>query len=146
MVDVDTMQRGNVTEVDARAMHSIRVMLVEDSAVLAERLCEVLLQHPEFDLVNVVDSEADALLAIKRRRIDVVVLDLQLRSGSGFGVLQGLMGMARRPQVIVLTNHDLAEYHTAALNYGVTEFLDKARAFHRLPTVLHEMARSFARD
>ena len=140
------VESGTAVDVESRSIHSISVLLVEDSAVLAERLSEVISQHPEFDLMDVVDSEAAALLAIKRRRVDVMVLDLQLRTGSGFGVLRGMMGMARRPQVIVLTNHDLAEYHTTALNFGVTEFLDKARAFHRLPSVLREMARTFAQD
>jgi DNA-binding NarL/FixJ family response regulator len=114
--------------------------------VLAERLSEAIAQLPHFELTDVVDSEAHALHVIRRRRIDIVLLDLQLRQGTGFGVLRALSSLHRRPLVVILTNHDLPEYHAAALELGVTEFLDKARAFNRLPEVLQELSHSFSVD
>ena len=114
--------------------------------VLAERLTESIAQLPAFELIDVVDTEARALQIIQHRPVDIVLLDLQLKQGTGFGVLRTLAQLARRPQVVVLTNHDLPEYHTAALALGVTVFLDKARAFHRLPEILNEFSHSFRPD
>ena len=115
---------------------SVKVLLVEDSAVLAEILSEALCEIPEVDLVGAVDSEAAAFRVIAQKRVDLIFLDLQLKQGTGFGILRALAGMNPAPRSVVLTNHDLPEYHTAAMALGATYFLDKARDFHRLPEIV----------
>jgi two-component system, OmpR family, response regulator len=115
---------------------SVKVLLVEDSAVLTEILSEALVQIPEVDLVGVVDSEAEALRVIARDRVDLIFLDLQLKQGTGFGILRALADMHPAPRSVVLTNHDLPEYQTAAMALGATYFLDKARDFQRLPEIV----------
>jgi DNA-binding NarL/FixJ family response regulator len=62
--------------------------------------------------------------------------------GSGFGVMRALIRTSSAPRIIVLTNHDLPEYLTAALNLGAAAFLDKARHFHSLPEILSEKLRA----
>ena len=115
---------------------SVKVLLVEDSAVLAEILSEALCELPEVDLVGVVDSETEAFRLIAQERVDLIFLDLQLKQGTGFGILRSLADMHPAPRTVVLTNHDLPEYHTAAMALGATYFLDKARDFHRLPEIV----------
>lgn len=118
---------------------SLRVLLVEDSKVLTERLSEAIRQIAEVQLVGTVDSESAAIAAIKRDPVDVVILDLHLKQGTGFGVMRGLAAGGTRPRIIVLTNYDLPEYKSAAMALGATHFLDKARDYGRLPEILHEM-------
>src|SRR6202171_1577747 len=77
---------------------SVRVLLVEDSAVLAEILSEALSQLPEVDLVGVVDSETEAFRIIARDRVDLIFLDLQLKQGTGFGILRSLAAMNPAPR------------------------------------------------
>jgi DNA-binding NarL/FixJ family response regulator len=74
---------------------------------------------------------------------DVLILDLHLRTGSGFGVLRALgRGTGPRPKIIILTNFGLPEYRREAESFGVEAFLDKSRDYHRLPTLLSGFARS----
>ena len=68
----------------------LSILLVEDSRVIAERLGEMIAAIPGMQLVNTVDSETEALAILESRAIDVVVLDLHLRKGTGFGILRGL--------------------------------------------------------
>ena len=105
-------------------------------------MTDVILQVPEIDLVGVVDSEAAALAEIRKRRVHVVLLDLYLKQGTGFGILRAISTMDKKPRVIVLTNHDSAEFERDATALGAAYFLDKARNFHRLPELLHELAGS----
>jgi DNA-binding NarL/FixJ family response regulator len=119
-----------------QASQSIKILLVEDSRVLAERLTDALAEYRQFDIIGSVDTEVQALRIIGRRRVDLLLLDLHLKQGSGFGVMRALVGTSNAPQIIVLTNHDLPEYLTAALNLGAAAFLDKARHFHSLPEIL----------
>src|ERR1700689_2311728 len=119
---------------------NLSVLLVEDSRVLAERLRETVLSVPGVQLTGTVDSEADAVAALQRHPVDVLLLDLHLRQGTGFGVLRAIPGSpARKVVVIVLTNYDLAEYRRAAAALGARHFLDKLRDFDRLPTLLQQI-------
>jgi len=124
---------------------SLRVLLVEDSALLAARLAELIRHLPEVDLIETVDTEAAALSRVAATTPDVLILDLHLRSGSGFGVLRALSRGARhRPKIIILTNFGLPEYRREAETFGVEAFLDKSRDYFRLPSLLIGFARERA--
>jgi response regulator of citrate/malate metabolism len=78
--------------------HGLKALLVEDSSVLAQRMADLITEILELDLVGVVDSEADALAEIRKRHLDIVLLDLHLKQGSGFGhEPQALHGGADQP-------------------------------------------------
>jgi two-component system OmpR family response regulator len=127
-------------------LQALKVLLVEDSSVLAERMAETIRQIPEIELIGTQDSEEGAVLEIRRRRVDVVLLDLQLKQGSGFGVLRAIGSMQRKPCVVVLTNHDSAEHERSAVELGAQYFLDKARDFARLPEILRRIVNSGGAD
>ena len=116
---------------------SLRVLLVEDSALLAGRLSELINRLPDIDLIDTVDTEAQALIRIAASNPDVLILDVHLRRGSGFGVLRALGRSGRQHiKVIVLTNFGLPEYRREAETLGVEAFLDKSRDYFRLPSLL----------
>jgi two-component system OmpR family response regulator len=116
---------------------TLRVLLVEDSVLLAARIAELIRRLPDVELIDTVDNEAEALRRVASSTPDAVILDLHLRAGSGFGVLRALgRDAARRPKVIVLTGFDLPEYRREAESFGVEAFLNKSREYHRLPTLL----------
>jgi DNA-binding NarL/FixJ family response regulator len=117
------------------------VLLVEDSAMLALRIQELIRRLPDVNLLDTVDTEADALLRMASGEPDVVVLDLHLRVGSGFGVLRALARHGGpRPKIIVLTGFDLPEYRRQAEAFAVEAYLNKSRDYHRLPSLLNEFA------
>jgi two-component system, OmpR family, response regulator len=121
----------------------LRVLLVEDSKMLVERLSEALRQMPEVDLIGAADSEASAIAFARRQSIDLIILDLHLRRGTGFGLMRSLAATSLRPRIFVLTNHDLPEYKNAVLALGATHFLDKGRDYERLPALIQEMTQGF---
>jgi DNA-binding NarL/FixJ family response regulator len=128
---------SELTSVNVR---NLSVLLVEDSNLLADRLREALLGVHGTELVATVDSEAAAVQLLSERAVDVVLLDLHLRDGTGFGVLRAIsLGQAGKVVAIVLTNHDLGEYRRAATALGARHFLDKLRDFDRLPELLQQI-------
>ena len=122
---------------------SLRVLLVEDSTLLADRLAELIRRLPDVDLIDTVQTETEALTRISSAVPDVLILDLHLRTGSGFGVLRSLARdkAGRRPKVIILTNFGLPEYRREAESFGVEAFLDKSRDYFRLPGLLRDFAK-----
>lgn len=118
---------------------SLRVLLVEDSPLLTARLGEVIGRLRDVELIGVVDSQADAVTAVRRDRPDVMVLDLHLRYGTGFGVLRAIRFDEYRPKTVVLTTYDLAEYRREAQTLGAMAFLEKSRDYDKLPQLLLEL-------
>ena len=121
------------------AAPSVRVLLVEDSKVLTERLTEAIDQIADVHLIGTAETEAAALAVVMSEPVDVIILDLHLRQGTGFGVMRALATAQLKPRIVVLTNYDLPEYKQAAFALGATHFLDKARDYGRLPDVLLEI-------
>ena len=123
---------------------SLRVLLVEDSALLAERIGEFIKRLRRVQVIGVVDTEAEAVWHIRESSPDVVILDIHLREGSGFGVLRALHGTTR-PKIIVLTNYGSSEYRGAAQAFGAYAFLDKSREFGRLDPLLFSLTQAHTR-
>jgi two-component system OmpR family response regulator len=117
----------------------LRVLLVEDSARLAERLRELLAQLDGIDVVATVADQQSAVDVVKREPIDVMILDLQLKQGTGFGVMKALGTTC--PIVVVLTNYSLPEYRRRANELGVRHFLNKSRDYEILPEILLSIRR-----
>lgn len=119
----------------------VRVLLVEDSGLLAGRITELIRRLPRVDLIGTVDTEAEAMQQVAASAPDVLILDLHLRDGSGFGVLRSLRRThGRRPKVVVLTGFDLPQYRQEAETLGVDAFLNKSRDYHRLAALLRAYA------
>jgi len=116
---------------------TLRVLLVEDSPVLAERLREALVTLENVEVVDAVTDESSAVAVAKTQRVDVIILDLQLKVGTGFGVVQRLG--KDRPTVIVFTNYMLPEYQRLAEALGIEYFLNKSKDYERLPLLIQEL-------
>jgi DNA-binding NarL/FixJ family response regulator len=124
------------------ARPDLRVLLVEDSPVICGLIAEIINDVPGVQVAESVESERAAIEAVGRLGVDVVILDLQLRKGTGFGVLRAVRDMPNKPIVVVLTNFALGSYREAALALGARDFLDKSRDYDRLPAILTEIAAS----
>jgi DNA-binding NarL/FixJ family response regulator len=127
--------------VSAKEIDALRVLIVEDSTIVAERLKEALRELRSVRVIDTIDRENKAVEALGRGGIDIVILDLRLNRGTGFGVLRALSSsnQRERPAVIIFTNYDLPEYRRQALALGADYFLDKARDFERLPQILESI-------
>lgn len=119
----------------------LRVLLVEDSPLLVQRISELVHAVPRVQLAGVAGSETEALARLESGDIDAVILDLQLHTGSGFGILRALHRRSNGPYVVVFTNFAIGAYRDTAMALGASHFLDKSRDYDRLTAVLGEMTR-----
>lgn len=119
----------------------LRVFLVEDSRIIRERLEEALGASGRIAVVGHAEGEAAALDALQASPWDAVVLDLQLRQGSGFGVLRALRDAGRPAgaKVIVLTSFAYPRYRAQSEKLGADHFFDKSRDYERVREVLEHM-------
>lgn len=113
------------------------VLLVEDSRLLAERLLELITDMRGVRSLGAVSTESAGIEAVQRGRPDLVLLDLRLQQGTGFGVMRYINTLpGRRPVVIVLTNYALPQYRREAEILGARHFLDKSTEFEQIPDLI----------
>ncbi len=124
------------------------LFLVENSALVRERLVRLVDDHGGVKVVGQAEGEEEAREGIQREEPDIVILDLQLARGNGLGLLDGLVQLDRKPLVVVLTNHATPQYRARCLHGGADYFFDKTAEFHRVLDVLEEFVqtRACARD
>ena len=122
----------------------LRVVIVEDSAIIRARLAETLAEIPNVRIVGEAETESDALSLLSAGEWDAAILDLQLKQGTGLGVLKKLRqgGRPARTKVIVFTGYAFPQYRDRSLSFGADFFFDKSREFHRVREVLSDLASS----
>lgn len=104
----------------------MKVFLVEDAPLLRERLEAMLAEIPGIQTVGHAAEAAPAVEGILAAGADAVVLDIQLKQGSGFDVLRALRARAPQIAVYVLTNFANEAYRKAAERLGARGFFDKS--------------------
>jgi DNA-binding NarL/FixJ family response regulator len=108
------------------------VFVVEDSAVMRQRLLVALEAVPGTRVVGWADSAEEAIAGIERLRPHLVVLDLRLAHGTGLTVLEAIKRLMPAPTVAVLTNYPQMQYRRRCDELGADFFLDKAAGFDPL--------------
>ncbi|MFT3906372.1 MAG: response regulator [Steroidobacteraceae bacterium] len=122
----------------------LRVLLVEDSRILSDRVMELITELPGVDAIGIATTESEAVETIVRQQPDAVLLDLRLREGTGFGVMRRLKALNQRPVVVVMTNYNLPQYRREAEALGVKYFVDKTQDFEQIPVILQGLLRGRA--
>ena len=106
---------------------SIRVMIVDDQALVRAGFRMILEAQPDIEVVaEAADGDAAIRLA-RRSRPDVVLMDVRMPGLDGLAATRQLLGDAEgtMPRIVILTTFDLDEYVYAALQAGASGFLLK---------------------
>jgi DNA-binding NarL/FixJ family response regulator len=103
----------------------IRVVIVDDQAMVRSGFRSLLSQEPDIDIVaEAADGEA-ALDAVRRHQPDVVLMDIRMPVLDGLSATRQLASEGRSARILVLTTFDLDEYVYEALRAGASGFLLK---------------------
>jgi len=127
----------------ADATVPLKVIIADDSEPVADMLRELVSDPGRVEVVGVVDSETTTIEAIRRLAPDVVILDLQLRTGSGTDVIRSVRGDPRfsRTRLVVTSNHISPQLRAGCLALGADAFLDKVKELAQLNSLLERFAR-----
>ena len=122
------------------AARALRVLVVEDLPRVQVLLRELIDEPGRFEIAGMAETEHDAIEQYHALQPDALVIDLNLRQGTGLGVIMAVRRTpaARRPLLLVLTNHALPVLEAACLSAGADHFLDKSRDFHKVRPLLEQ--------
>jgi DNA-binding NarL/FixJ family response regulator len=118
----------------------IRVLLVDDHAVVREGYRRLLERDESLTVVGEAAAMAEALMLDAQLQPDVIVLDIALPGVSGIEVLRRLI--ARRPdaRVLMFSMYQDGIYATHAMNAGALGYLSKASAPDLLVSAVRTVA------
>jgi len=123
----------------------MRIFLVEDSPIVSAHLTELLGGLPGAHLVGHAVDAPTAIRRIAELAPDVAILDVSLKSGTGFDVLKSLPALATRPVAIMFTNYVSPPVRKFAARNGADYFYDKAGDVGALLDTLTALARERTR-
>jgi two-component system chemotaxis response regulator CheB len=104
----------------------IRVLVVDDSALMRKLIPAMLARDPSIEVVGTAMDGAFALKKIEELRPDVVTLDLEMPRMDGMETLRLIMRRAPMPVVLFSTHSKEGAYATLkALAFGAIDFVAK---------------------
>jgi DNA-binding NarL/FixJ family response regulator len=103
----------------------IHIMLVDDHPLVRDGLRARLEAVPHFRVVAEADSGAEALALAGRARVDLVLMDITMRDGSGIEATARLHASHPDIAVLILSMHDKLEYVTQAMQAGARGYVLK---------------------
>ena len=123
----------------------IRVAIVDDHPVVREGTAALLAAQPGLEVVAGAGSIDEAVLAglTDGDRVDVLLLDIRLGSGSGLELLNSndlAAPPGSRPAIVILTSFDYPQYADAALRLGAAGFVLKTAPIAELLDAIERAA------
>ncbi|MGE5557202.1 MAG: response regulator [Bacillota bacterium] len=106
-------------------MDQIRVLLVDDHALLREGLRKVLSLEKDIIVVGEAQTGEEALRLAETLRPDVAVMDISLPDMTGLDAMEHIKKAFPQVKILTLSIHDTDEYVLGALKAGARGYLSK---------------------
>ncbi len=119
---------------------SIRVLLVDDDALVRAGLKMIVGGEHDIDVVGEAADGAAALRLIEQHRPDVVLMDIRMPVLDGIEAARRAMERDEPPHVIVLTTFDADDLVVQALRVGAVGFLLKDTRPEQLVAAIRAVA------
>jgi DNA-binding NarL/FixJ family response regulator len=119
----------------APAAHRLKTYLVEDSPIIRENLIATLEELSPVRVVGSAEDESSAVrwLGSAGPGVDLVIVDIFLKSGSGLGVLRAVQVMPDLAcKRVVLSNYATPDVRRKCLELGADQVFDKSHDIEAL--------------
>ncbi len=122
----------------------IRILVVEDQAVVREGLVAILSYQADIEVVGQAENGIDAVQLIPELSPDVVLLDLVMPEQDGLQTIPQILAIAPKTRILVVTGYGDADKIYQALKTGALGYLLKDAPHEKLMEAIHEVSRGEA--
>ncbi len=119
---------------------AIRVVVVDDHAVVRSGIKLLLDSHDDIEVVGEAGNAQDAVFRVRELTPDVILLDLVMPGESGIEVLPKLLKEASGAKVLVLSMQDEPSYVREAFSAGASGYVLKEAADEEVVSAVREIA------
>jgi DNA-binding NarL/FixJ family response regulator len=122
-------------------MTKYRLLLVDDSAEVVRGLQGLLALEDDIEVVGVATGGREAVETAKVTKPDVVVMDLFMEGMDGLEAAKRIRRQKNRPEVVILSVHDLDSHKDRAAKAGIRAWVPKTEPLDRLLAEIRRGAR-----
>lgn len=117
----------------------MKVFIVDDSALVRERIIAMISEHPEIEITGQAKNAQEGINSILKLKPDVVILDIRMPGGNGIEVLKNIKKNSSGPTIIILTNYPYPQYRKKCIEAGADYFFDKSTEFNKIIEVIKKL-------
>ena len=107
-----------------------RVMIVDDHPAIRDGLAVRISAQPDLEVCVQAADAAEAMNLVKSARPDVVVVDIQLKTGNGLDLIQRIRAYDDSIRTLVWSMYPDALYAERALRVGALGYINKQNMTH----------------
>jgi len=119
----------------------VRILLVDDHAVLRAGLRLLLNNQPDFEVIGEAASGIEALQMATAQQPDLILLDLSMPGLGGQDALPALHRQVPNARILILTMHDDPQYLRQTLKSGAVGYVLKKAADVELLSAIRAVLR-----
>lgn len=113
-------------------MEKINILIVDDESLLRQGLKTMLEKEIFVNGIYEAGDESEAVHQLNSHRIDVLLLDIRLRTSTGFELIQKLSAIKKEPKIISVTGLDGIETIINLLKAGVHGIVYKLNGYSEI--------------
>jgi len=119
----------------------VSILLVDDHPVVREGYRRLLEMRPQFSVCAEAEDVAQAYVAFKTYKPDVVVLDLTLQGASGLEVVRRIRDWDKDARILIFTMHAGSAFALKAFEAGASGYITKSSPPSELIEAVEAVAR-----
>lgn len=126
--------------VDKTKTKKVKVLVVDDHTLVRETMIQTINNEKDLMVVASTGDGSEVASLIKKNDPDVVLMDIELPSGSGLTLAQDLYEKFPKLQIVFVTMHRHEEYALRALRIGAQGYVLKTSTSAELVDALRSVA------
>lgn len=127
------------TSAAANIPNTIRVLVVDDHAILRDGIRSLLERQPGFLVVGEASNGQEALAQVEALAPDIVLMDLAMPGMDGLEATRRLRQLHPDIRVLILTQHDNREYIAPALQAGAVGYVLKRSGGREVVNAIYQV-------
>jgi two-component system, NarL family, invasion response regulator UvrY len=123
-----------------RLSSPVKLLLVDDHAVVREGLKRILDNEPEMHVTGEAGNSVEAMELIRSEHFDVILLDISLPGKNGLDILKSIKAGKPHTRVLILSMFPEDQYAVRVLKAGASGYLAKESAPRELVNAIRKVA------
>ena len=125
-------------------METLRVLLVEDDAMVRQTLARMLAAYPEVQVIAQAGSGDEAVSCVEKHKPQVVIMDIRLPRMDGIAATRVIKWKFPQVQIIGLSEYGHGYNADAMLKAGAIAVYQKSMATEELYSAIKKAGRGFS--
>ena len=117
----------------------IRVLVVDDHAILRDGIRSLLESQEDIIVVGEAENGADAIEIVRKVLPDIVLMDISMPCMNGLEATRSIKEQSPQVKVLILTQHDNREYIGPALQAGAAGYVLKRSGRREMLNALRQV-------